>query len=98
MNNLVYSQIVNAPFESGWIEQVGDTLVKDTITIQPGKCVVLMVPNKSDIRMSAKKLGTTSEWNSVTPLTGNQNMKIYYINIPPSGVDSEYTQLKIIRT
>ena len=57
-----------------------------------------MVPNKSDVRMSAKKLGTTSEWNSVTSLTGNQNMKIYYINIPNSGVDSEYTQLKIIRT
>ena len=97
INNLVYSQIVNSPFESGWIEQVGDTLVKDTITIQPGKCVVLMLPNRSDISMSAKKLGTTSEWNSITPLTGNQNMKIYYINIPNSGADSEYTQLKIIR-
>ena len=56
-----------------------------------------MLPNRSDISMSAKKLGTTSEWNSITPLTGNQNMKIYYINIPNSGADSEYTQLKIIR-
>ena len=98
ISNLTYNQIKNSQSESGWIEYNGDTLVKNTITVPPGKCVVLMIPNKPDIRMSAKKLGTTSEWNSITPLTGNQNMKIYYINIPPSGVDSEYTQLKIIRT
>ena len=98
MSNLTYNKIKNAQSESGWIEQVGDTLIKSTITIQPGKCAVLMLPNKPNIKMAAKKLGTTSEWNSITPLTGNQNMKIYQINIPPSGVDSEYTQLKIIKT
>ena len=97
MSNLTYNKINNSQSESGWIEQVGDTLIKDTITISPGKCAVLMVPNKSDIKMSAKKLGTTSEWHCITPLIGNQNMKIYYINIPSSGIDSEYTQLKIIR-
>ena len=98
ISNLTYNQIKNSQSESGWIEYNGDTFVKNTITIQPGKCAVLMLPNKPNIKMVAKKLGTTSEWNSITPLTGNQNMKIYYINIPPSGVDSEYTQLKIIRT
>ncbi len=94
--NITYKQIMEASGRiSGWINQQGDTVVKDTLTIEPGKCAVIMCPNF--MKFSAKKLGTTVEWNSIEAISGNSQMMIYYINVLPSGRDSEYTNLKIYR-
>ena len=94
--NITYKQIMEASGRiSGWINQQGDTVVKDTLTIESGKCAVIMCPNF--MKFSAKKLGTTVEWNSIEAISGNSQMMIYYINVLPSGRDSEYTNLKIYR-
>lgn len=97
-SDITYSRIMNSNnLQSGWINQSSSTIISDRIQLNPGECIVVMVPNKENIGFTSNLLNQPFVWELDNYLYGNSDMKIYYLISLPTGNTTEYTQLKITR-